>query len=509
MFFRTDDTLLLYWGAHHNMYDSFNVRIANLGGAYRPLINLFFSIGYRLFGLNPIGFQVTCTSIFLLDLYLLYYLSKIYFNKNSGIVILIIYCALFYNHFQMAFWFSDITFSMHVMFTLLSIIFYLKSKEKIYYIIVSYLFAFMGILTKEPSIIIITSFVFADLLIHFTKKDYVKKAWVLLPYMSIVIWILLISPVMDSRFKQSADATTFLYNLDYRYRYYFDFLLSGTKKLIPLLLSISFAVCIPKSMWVKLLVILISIPCYYYTYYYIVFLFAVSCLFVIQEKKLLPFFFWMLFTSFTLPFMSFITPTYLFEFSIGFSIFLGYIVNKQLIEKINLQVCTTKKASIIILITFLFLGVAIAVKPIISQIKALRLVVETRRNLAEGIDFIVKNKDKIEYIVVPDQGNTENKEDTAKNALRSNVDKAKSMKTMGWTDIKRYLSVLKLDQIQVLPYSEYIKSPVVGATVVLLLQNDTDIQFAIDKGLINEKLFSYSYYKTNNLLISSVKEIHQ
>jgi hypothetical protein len=155
------------------------------------------------------------------------------------------------------------------------------------------------------------------------------------------------------------------------------------------------------------------------------------------------------------------------------------------------------------------LGAAIAMKPVISQVKALRLVVETRRNLAEGIDFIEKNKDKIDYVVVPNQESTETNEDRAQKAIKSNMDKAKSKKTMDWKEIKDYLSLLKLDQIQVMPYSDYIKSPVVGPAVVLLLQNDTDIQFAVDKGLINEKLFSYSHYKTNNLLISSVKEIDQ
>ncbi|MDO8350131.1 MAG: glycosyltransferase family 39 protein [Gallionella sp.] len=509
MFFRSDDAQLLYWAAHHNLNDLFNVHVINdLIGRFLPFTFGIWIAEYRLFGLNPFGYQVTNTSIFLLDFYLLYYLCKTYFDKSSGIVTLVIYCVLFYNHFQMAFWFADICFSLHLMFAFLSIIFYLKSKENIRYIIVSYLFAFMGILTKEPSIIIVISFVFADWLVHVPKKDCLKKAWVLLPYVGIVIWLLLISPVLESRFKQSVDATTFLYNLDYRYRFYFDFLLSGTKKLIPLLLSISFAASIPKALWVKLLVILLSIPCYYSSYYYIVFLFAISGLFVVQQTKLLPFFFWMLLTSLTLPFMGFITPTYLFEFSFGFAIFLGYIVNKQLIEKINFQFFIAKKGGSIALIVFLLFGVAIAVKPVISQVKALRLVVETRRNLAEGIDFIAKNKDKIAYVVVPDQENNESYEDKAKNSIRSNADKAKSIKTMDWTEIKQYLSLLKLDQMQVLPYSDYIKSPVVGPTVVFLLQNDTDIQFAINKGLIDEKLFSYSHYKTNNLLISSIKEIH-
>jgi hypothetical protein len=509
MFFRTDDAGMLYWVVHHDLYDLFNVGVTSLGGAYRPFNVLFWSIGYRLFGLNPFGYQVTCITIFLLDLYLLYYLCKSYFDKSSGIVSLIIYCALFYNHFQMAFWFGDLIFSMHLMFAFLSLIFYLKSKEKIYYINASYLFAFIGILTKEPSIIIITSFVFADLLINTPKNYYVRKSLILLPYLIIVIWFLIISPVMETRFKQSSEATTLLHNLDYRYRYYFDFLLTGTKKLIPLLLSISLAVSIPKPIWVKLLVILLSIPCYFNPYYYIVFLFTVSGLFVIQEKKLLPFLFWMLLTSLTLPFMAYITPTYLFEFSIGFSIFLGYVVNRQLIEKIDVQGYAAKKGSYITLFVFLLFGMAIAIKPVMSQVKALRLVVEARKNLAEGIDFIEKNQDKIDYVVVPDQESTDSFEDKAQNAIRSNTDKAKSSKTMSWRNIRDYFSVLKLDRIQVLPFSDYIKFPVVEPTVVLFLQNDADIKFATDKGLINEKLFSYSHYKTNNVLISSIKESRQ
>lgn len=509
MFFRTDDAQLLYWAAHHNLSDLFDSQIINaLIGRFLPFTFGFWIVEYRLFGLNPFGYQVVSTTIFLLDFYLLYHLCKKYFDRSSGVVTLAVYAALFYNHFQMIFWFADICFSLHLMFALLSIMFYIKSKEKIYFIVISYLFALLGILTKEPSIIIITSFVFADFLVHVPKNDYLKKLWILLPYICIVIWFIFISPVLETRFKQSADLTTFLYNLDYRYRFYFDFLLLGTKKFIPLLLSISFAVLIKKPMWVKLLVILIAIPCYYFPYYYIIFLFSISGLFVIWQNKLLPFFIWMSLTSLTLPFMSFITPTYLFEFSFGFSVILGYVVNIQLIKKINFRVYAARKGGFIVLIVFLLLGVAVIVKPVISQVEALRLVVETRRNLAEGIDYIEKNKDKVKYVVVPDQESNESFEDKAKNSIRSNTDKAKTIKTMDWTEVKQYFSLLKLDQIQVLPYSNYVKSPVVGSTVVFLLQNDSDIQFANDKGLIGEKLFSYSHYKTNNLLISSIKEAH-
>lgn len=505
MFFRTDDSINLYWSAHHSIKDILNVPVASFWGMYRPFVNLFFNITYSLFGLNPFGYQVTCISIFLIDLYLIYKVCKLYFNKTSAITTIALYFALFYSHFQMVFWFSDIVFIMHLMFALLAILSYLKSKENSYYMIASFLFALMGALTKEPAILIVAAFVFGDYLATITKQDYLKKAWIIAPYLAIGIWLILISPVMETRFKQASDPSAFLSNLDYRYRYYFGCLLSSTKLFIPLLLGIPFALSFTKSWGLRLILVLLAIPCYFYPYYYIVFLFTIAGLFAIQYKKLLPFFFWMAGTSLTLPFIAYITPTYLFEFSFGFSIFMGYVISSQIIDKqLTPLYLRHKKASIILLIVFGVGCMPVAYKLISSQIRALKLVVETRKNLSNGIDFIVSNKSKIKYIVVPDQEETETHEDKAKNAIRSNDEKAKAMKTMGSRQLQAYLSLLGCDSLVFIPYSKYIEAPILDKSTVILLQNNADIEFAKAMKINGVLLFESSYYGTNNLNIISI-----
>jgi len=508
MFFRTDDSINLYWSAHHSIKDILNVPVASFWGMYRPFVNLFFSITYALFGLNPFGYQVVCISIFLIDLYLIYKLSKLYFNKTSAMSTIILFFVLFYSHFQMVFWFSDIVFIMHLMFTLLAIIFFLKSKRNSYYMIVSFLFALMGALTKEPAILIVTAFVFGDFLANVTKQNYLKKLWIVAPYLAIGIWLILISPVMETRFKQASDPTAFLSNLDYRYRFYFGYLLTGTKLIIPLMLSIPFALSIQKSWWKKSMIVLLAIPCYFYPYYSIVFIFTITGLFAIQQKKLLPFYFWMAGTSLTLPFIAYITPTYLFEFSFGFSIFMGYVLTSQLIEKQLIPLYQKdKKMGGILLIALAVLSTPIAYKLITSQVKALRLVVETRKNLSNGIDFIHSNKSKFKYIVIPDQETNETHEERAKNAIRSNDEKAKAMKTMNARQLQAYISLINCDSIRVIPYSLFCKSKLINQNqIVLLLQNDEDIRFAKENKIVGKNLYAFSYYGTNNLNIVSLSK---
>jgi Dolichyl-phosphate-mannose-protein mannosyltransferase len=505
LFFRADDVWLMHWGANHNLKEIFSVNSEHPGGAYRPVYFYFFSILYRLFDLNPLGYQIVCTAIFLFVFYLLYSLCEMYFGKACAVVTLIIYCAIFYNHFQMAFWFTDVCFSMHLMFAFMAIIFYMKGKESRYYIALSYLCALMGALTKEPSIIIVISFVFADLLVRSPRREYLRSARVLLPYVAIAAWLFISSGVVNDRFQAQTDATALLDRLNYRYTYYFEFLLSGTKRIIPILLAASMAMSISGTVWARIAIMLLCIPCYFSVYYYIMFMFATTGLFVFRDRKLLPFFLWMLPTSLMLPFMTFITPTYLFEFSFGFAIVLGYITSKHLISRIYHRLHSSRIFDRAVLIVVSLLVIGAFAQPAISQVNALQLVVESRRNLSEGIGFIEKNRDAIKYIIVPDQEINDSVEDISKWAIQSNSEKAKSQKTMSWENIEQYLSLLKLYDIRVLPYSQYVLDPVTGPKVVLILQNEADIRFAAEKGLIDRELFSYSHRNTNRLMIASVR----
>jgi hypothetical protein len=506
MFFRADDALNLYWTAHHHINDLFNVETSSNWGMYRPLLSLLFIIEYKLFGLIPFGYQLIITFIFFLDFYLLFYLVKTYFNRNSGIIALLAYGIFFYKHFQMAFWFSDIVFILHMMLTLLSIIFYLKSKKNNFYIIASIVFAFMGALTKEPSILIVASFVFGDLLISVPPRNYIKKGWVILPYIAIGLWLMLISPVMETRFKQSSEAVDLLSNLDYRYRYYFGVLLSGTRKIIPLLISALFALSLRKSSMVKLLVVLVAIPCYFNPYYYILFLFVALGLFAFQNKKLLPFLFWTLATSLTLPFWGFITTSYLFEFSFGFSVFIGFVFNEYVVEKYFSPFYLKKKLAVFSLLALALLCLPMGGKIVSNQIKALRFVVESRKNLEKGLSFIEKNRHKINYVVVPNQEDLFTYEEKAQKAIKSNIQKAKAQKVMSWREVDAYLSLLELENLQTLSYSKFIQNATNDDHTVLLLQNDSDISFAEEKGLIKDKMFSYSHFGTNNIIICSIKK---
>lgn len=505
MFFRSDDVLLIHWGASRDIYDIFNINNERLVGIYRPVYHYLFSAGYSVFGLDPFGYQVVSTAIFILQFYLLYHLCSVYFDRSTAAVVLISYCVLFYSTFQMAFWFTDVCFSMHVMFALLSMIFYLKSKVNIYYIALSYLFALMGALTKEPAIVIVSAFVFADLLTRTPRDDYAKRVFIFLPYIVIAIWLLVVSGAMDTRFKHSTDAASVLDKLDYRFRYYFTFLLSGTKNIIPWLLSVSLAFSISRPLWLRAGAVLLALPCYFSPYYYIAFLLLVSSWFVTREWKLLPFFFWMLLTSLTLPFMAFITPTYLYEFTFGFSVLFGWIVNSYLVKQANLHFITTKQKKIAASAALLVLGSVLAVKPIAYQVEALRLVVENRSNLAKGIDFIDKSKDSIDYLVVMDHENFDSPEKLSKWAIMSNKDKAKSDKVMSAENIAQYLDLLGINHIKVIPYSKYAKNPIVGPKVVLLLQNDADISFSNENRLMGKELFTYTHHSTNRLLVASLK----
>ena len=136
----------------------------------------------------------------------------------------------------------------------------------------------------------------------------------------------------------------------------------------------------------------------------------------------------------------------------------------------------------------------------------MRLLVETRQNLAEGIEYIKDNQDKISQVVVPDEGLQDSKEALAQKALISNEAKAKRKRTMEWNDLRAYLPLVQCNDVTVVPLSAFRITESVDRSVILLLQNDADIQYAMELQLLGKELFSYSHFNTNNIIICHFKQ---
>jgi 4-amino-4-deoxy-L-arabinose transferase-like glycosyltransferase len=167
-FFLSDDFDWIYSTktSRHSLLDYFSANYfgeQGVGGSYRPMFNLVFSLAYNLFGLNPLGYHLinlifhigVCFLIYLLVLSLF----KGYKQKNQPsadkiAILAALFFAILPNHSEAVIWIAAIGDPLSAFFYLLAFYLYIlfRKKEKLYYLIISILSFIIALLTKELAI---------------------------------------------------------------------------------------------------------------------------------------------------------------------------------------------------------------------------------------------------------------------------------------------------------------------------------------------------------------------
>ncbi len=157
VYFRTDDVHYLRWAAAHpNPLSAFLPSENSLFGTFRPLNTLLWWVCYRLFGLNPIPYQLTITLAYGVSFVFFFRFVATIFSRRAAVFSLVAYLAIFSSLTSIVFWFSDMTFVLEVLLIHLSL--YLLASAAVGRVtwlpwgVLCYLGAS---LTKEPAMLIV------------------------------------------------------------------------------------------------------------------------------------------------------------------------------------------------------------------------------------------------------------------------------------------------------------------------------------------------------------------
>ena len=190
-----DDVVVIGWAKDHSVFDIFTTK---LGTGYRPVMNLFYVVGYSLWGNNAAGYYLLDGLFLASGMIFLYLLGKTLHSKLAGIISVGLYLSL------------DATFilveKINFLVTTGEIFFitsalyysikYINTKDKNSGIL-AIILSTLAFLTKELSILIIPTVILTYL---YCKKQ-LNKQYILLcvvPFLYLFIVMFFIAPDVGS-----------------------------------------------------------------------------------------------------------------------------------------------------------------------------------------------------------------------------------------------------------------------------------------------------------------------
>lgn len=159
-FFVSDDFDWIYNAktSQHRLGDYFTANYygeKNMGGSYRPMVNVVFLVNYHLWDLNPLPYHLVnlvfhigvCFLVYLLVLSLF----RDYKQKSSLAILSALFFSLLPNHSEAVIWIAAVADPLATFFYLLAFYGYLafRQDKKFYWLLVSVASFSLGLLTKE------------------------------------------------------------------------------------------------------------------------------------------------------------------------------------------------------------------------------------------------------------------------------------------------------------------------------------------------------------------------
>ena len=158
VYFRMDDVHYLWWAASHpNPFAAFVPSEAALIGMHRPVQNLAWWFLYRLFGMDPTGYQVVVTALHGATLVAFVLLARRLLSPLAGWAALAFHLLAFPSLHQVVFWFSDLTFVLEAFLIIVSLLLLTTGPPRTARIAAGLAFFVLAALAKEPAALIVPS----------------------------------------------------------------------------------------------------------------------------------------------------------------------------------------------------------------------------------------------------------------------------------------------------------------------------------------------------------------
>lgn len=156
-------------------------------GYYRPLINLSYTLDYKIWGINGPGFRITNLLLHLLVCFILFSFYKLLIKKRDIALLLALLFALHPIGTESVSWVASRNNLLTTLLGILSLMFYIKAyeKERFFYYGISVLFFALSLFCKEFGLMLLPIFFIYQRTLNPQKKDIIKELREYLPYLII------------------------------------------------------------------------------------------------------------------------------------------------------------------------------------------------------------------------------------------------------------------------------------------------------------------------------------
>jgi protein O-mannosyl-transferase len=176
------------FGSYLSQEDGYNINLANIhSGYYRPLVNLSYTLDYKIWGINGPGFRLTNLILHLFVCIALFCFYELILKKRNIALLLAFIFALHPIATESVSWAAARNNMLTTLFSILSFIFYIKAykEEKLFYYAVSILFFSFSIFSKEFGLMLLPIFFIYQRTLHPQKTYIIIELREYLPYIII------------------------------------------------------------------------------------------------------------------------------------------------------------------------------------------------------------------------------------------------------------------------------------------------------------------------------------
>lgn len=207
-------------GSYLSQEDGYDKLSGKHTGYYRPLINLSYTLDYKVWGLFAPGFRVTNLMLHLFACFSIFVLYNQFFKKNYIALMLVLVFALHPVNTETVSWVSSRNNILSSLFGILSLIYYIRSYKKRKYgeYILSIVFFAFAVFSKEFGLMLLPIFFLYQRIFNNKKESICVELREYIPFILIsAIYFILRQSVTGSLITPSgfSDVFTRIYNAPY------------------------------------------------------------------------------------------------------------------------------------------------------------------------------------------------------------------------------------------------------------------------------------------------------
>ena len=177
-----------YFAQEDGITDMFNAENYHTG-YYRPLINLTYSIDYKLWGLNPKGFRATNLFLHVICCFVLFHFLQLLVNDRNAALWTTLIFAVHPVNTETVSWIASRNNILVAMFSVSSLFFYIKGWEggRNLNWVASVLTFTLAILSKEMGFMVVPVFFLYQRLLSRTKRNIYEEWLSYLPFIMVAV----------------------------------------------------------------------------------------------------------------------------------------------------------------------------------------------------------------------------------------------------------------------------------------------------------------------------------